>query len=123
MSLGKKSYVEATTMDDVVCERRYQMVLAGEATPFMVRWAKPASDPRGDWNCSYRIDWPHRPTVCRQAFGVDSVQALHLATMNVASELYTSEPPVFWREPDDMLGLPVASAIAHIEAARTKGRS
>lgn len=123
MSLGKKSDAEVSTMDEVVCERRYQMVLAGEATPFMVRWAKPAPDPRGDWNCSYRIEWPHRPTASRQAFGVDSVQALNLAMMNVASELYTSEPPVFWWEPDDVLGLPVASAVAEFEAARTKGRS
>ena len=108
--------------EDWICERTYQVVVNDEVKPFLVRWMRPAPDPVGDWSCCYRLEWPHRSHVDRKAFGVDSVQALYSAMQNAASELYTVEPSIFWFEPDDVLGLPVASSIADLEAERTKGR-
>ncbi len=108
-------------MSDWVCEREYNLIIDGEVKPFMVRWMKPTPDPLGSWSCVYHLEWPHRPHVERKAYGVDSTQALFLAMHNAAAELYTAEPPVFWFEPNDVLGLPVASAIADLESERTRG--
>jgi hypothetical protein len=108
--------------EDVFCEREFQILLGDEAKSFAVRWMKPVPDPRCDWSCTYSISWPHLPEKKRTIFGIDSVQALQLAMQAAATELYMSDPPVFWFEPDDILGLPVSSAIADLETARTKGR-
>ena len=108
--------------EDVVCEREFQILLGEEVKPFAVRWMKPVSDPQGDWSCISRVEWPHKAHVTGKTFGVDSVQALYLAMTRVAAELYAAEPPVFWFEPDDVLGLPVSPTIADLEAARSKGR-
>lgn len=108
--------------DEVVCERTYQVETEDGTRPVLVQWFKPRPDPRGDWACAYRIDWPNRDTPSRAAFGVDSTQALHLALQNAATELYIARPPVFFWEPDDDLHLPTASAITDLANARTKGR-
>ena len=111
-------------MSDVLaCERTYQMEIGGETRLVPVCWATPAPDPRGDWSCAFRIEWPHRPATFRKCYGIDSVQALVLAIQAVAAELYTAQPPVYWWEPDDVLGLPVPHDIADLEAARTKGHA
>jgi len=105
----------------VICERTYQMVLDGETKAVPVRWFQPQAD-RSDWNCQYEIVWPHQARRRRAVVGIDSVQALLLAMQSVAGELYDAEPPVFLYEPDDVLDLPPFESVAHLEAARTKGR-
>ena len=108
--------------EDVICERNYQTAIDGEIRPVPVQWMKPALEPTGDWSCTFRIEWPHRPERVRKCFGIDSVQALQLALDAVAVELYTAEPPVYWWSPNDILGLSVPEDSAHLEAARSEGR-
>lgn len=105
----------------VICERLFKQVLCGETKPLRVAWIQPVPS-ENDWACDYVIEWPGRPWRSRRIFGVDSAQSLLLAMKTVAGELYCAEPQVFWWEPDDVLGLPIAEDFSDLEAARTKGR-
>lgn len=109
-----------TTPAPIVCERSFQQIVDGAAVSFRVVWMQPVAD-GNDWACEYRIEWPDRTWKLRRIFGVDSTQALILAMQTAAAELYGAEPPVFWFEPDDTLGLPLSPGLADLEAAR-KGR-
>lgn len=60
--------------------------------------------------CEYRITGLSRP-IDRQAYGVDSVQAIELAFRIIGTDLNFSEERkaerLFWFEPNDSLGFPV----------------
>ncbi len=101
----------------VICERLFQMRLAETVCPVQVRWFQPTLT-QNDWCCDYIIEWPHRAATEGRAFGVDSVQALQLAMSSAGVQLYLENPPVFWFEENDRLGLPLMSASAELEAKR-----
>jgi hypothetical protein len=56
--------------------------------PVEVRIFVPEKGPM-DWSCRYEIGWPGRTRVFR-AYGIDSAQALVLATFMIGAELYCS---------------------------------
>jgi Domain of unknown function (DUF6968) len=45
-------------------------------------------EPRA-WSCRYEIDWPEGKEI-REAWGVDSIQAMFLALQAIGSDIYTS---------------------------------
>lgn len=48
----------------------------------------PVEDDLG-WGCRYDIGWPRKPRVST-VWGIDALQAVHLAMQKIASELYAS---------------------------------
>ena len=100
-------------------ERRYQTVVDGSLKSVRAIWYAP--EPRGvDWACPFLIEGEGFEPDVREAWGVDAVQALLLAMQAVSGRLYIHEPPIFWHDPDDDLGLPVSEPIADLRDARTK---
>lgn len=94
------------TAPPVICERVFQQIVAGEASPLRVAWRRPVED-RNGWACDYVIEWPDRPWRSRRIFGVDALQALLLAMKMASSELLEADPPVFWLDQaEGDLGLP-----------------
>lgn len=79
----------------------------------------PAGYPDEYW-CVYRIEGLSKPRTS-YAIGVDSMQALYLALMNIATDLYMSaegrEGQLSWLGGAD-LGFPVADSIADVVPRR-----
>ncbi len=94
----------------VVCERNFATMRGGEEVPITVRWFQPESDGQ-DHFCRFSIQIGTGEPYERQIYGVDSVQALLLAMETVGVDLYIQDPPVFWFNPGDDLGLPVVDII------------
>jgi hypothetical protein len=57
--------------------------------PVQVRIYVPVQQEK-DWACKYEIDWPERMR-SMAAYGIDSAQALVLATYMVGTDLYCSD--------------------------------
>jgi hypothetical protein len=57
--------------------------------PVPVSLFVPAED-GGAWRCGYEIGWPGEPRQSA-AWGVDALQALHLAMQKIAFDLYASD--------------------------------
>lgn len=78
-----------------------------------VRVSQPEPVP-GAWFCHYEIQWPHGRRA-GYGSGVDAVQALLIALMNIGAELYASEyherGDLYWTEPGDGFGFPAAKSI------------
>ena len=104
----------------IACERTYTLA-DGDKTPALVRWEVPGLDDRL-WGCTYTIQSAGAEVVRRRIFGEDGVQALQLAMSTAAVDLLLFEPPVYWFEPDDDLGLPIPEAVRDRADAREDRR-
>ena len=71
-------------------------------------------DRQDHWRCDYEIGWPEG---VRQGkgLGIDSVQALLVALMNIGAELYASDAhrsvKLMWDRPGAGYGFPLAPGI------------
>jgi hypothetical protein len=101
--------------EEVVAERDFR---TADDRTITVRILKPAPRETGEWGCEvvFAGALDRRTT----AYGVDSVQALFLALRLAGADLYTREPPVYWLDPDDDLGLPVPESIKDLRLARVR---
>lgn len=73
-----------------IASRILKLTTATEVVDVAVRIYLPAQESERAWSCRYEIDWPHGRWE-HAAWGVDSVQALHLALQMIGSHLYASE--------------------------------
>lgn len=68
----------------------------------------------GAWECRYDIGWPEGPR-SYAGWGVDSVQALLITLGMIGAELYSSSyhasGNLFWDEPGNGFGFPVAPTL------------
>lgn len=105
------------TLDDapvVAFERLFHTVSGAE-----VRVTAHVPVPDGpDFACDYVIRWPDRHHSHGRACGIDGLQALQLAQAKMAVELYGAEPPVYWLEPNDRLGLHLTPLLKTLEDKR-----
>lgn len=81
----------------------------GTESPVLVRFGRPEPDPApgGDWQCAFQIVGIGDDDV-QHAFGVDAVQALHLAFQAVGARLFAAQSrkqTITWLGMDD-LGFP-----------------
>ncbi|WP_210484374.1 DUF6968 family protein [Microvirga antarctica] len=67
-----------------------------------------------DWGCRYTIGWPNGIDA-RTIYGIDSAQALVLATQGIGSSLYASDyhktGRLRWVDPHQGYGFPVTKII------------
>ena len=101
----------------VAFERLFKTRCDGTEVAIPVEWFVPQSDAQ-DWSCAYVIRWPDRHHSHGRAYGVDGLQAVQMAQAKVALELYGAEPPVYWLEENDRLGLYLVPLMRDLEDGR-----
>lgn len=72
----------------IIGTRTLQVRLDGRVANVEIRIRLPIGHGRA-WSCRYEIDWP-ADRYESEAWGVDALQAVHLAMQKIASELYAS---------------------------------
>jgi hypothetical protein len=72
----------------IIGTRLLKIRFDGRAVNVEIRMRMPVGHDR-TWSCGYEIDWPddHYKS---EAWGVDALQAIHLAMQKIASDLYAS---------------------------------
>ena len=84
--------------------------------PVRIELSAPESDAKG-WRCNFTIGWPNR-TQKGFGAGVDGIQALSIAMMNIAAQLYTSsyhrDGKLQWDKPGSGYGFPIAKPLRHL---------
>jgi len=97
----------------VIASRVLKCRVQSDLIEVPVRVLQPESVP-GGWLCRYQIEWPNGRRA-GYGSGVDAVQALLIALMNIGAELYASEyherGELYWTKPGDGFGFPVAQPI------------
>ncbi|AYV48793.1 hypothetical protein CFHF_17595 [Caulobacter flavus] len=84
----------------------------------LCRWLIPEPHPKNGWRCEGQIVWPDGRVRSMAIGGEDSLQALRLAMMFVATELLTASEPVYLSAIDDDLDLPLPDVLADLVAER-----
>lgn len=96
-----------------IARRELEVISEGNKVTMEIRLFKPEPDDNA-WSCRYEIDWP-TGTKKMNAFGVDSVQAILLATQMIGAELYASQyhknGQLAWSAAKSGYGFPVTSSI------------
>jgi len=84
--------------------------------PVPVEIAAPTGSGKA-WRCAFTIGWP-RGTQAGYGAGVDSMQALSIALVNIATQLYTSPEhesgKLRWDKPRNGYGFPIVKPLRNL---------
>ena len=98
----------------MIATRALKLRSRGADIEIPIRLFAPRRSDHGDWFCRYEIDWPES-TEIRNAWGVDSMQAIVIALQMIGSDLYTStyhkSGDLMFERPGRGYGFPVPSNI------------
>lgn len=99
-----KSFVAPRTIRRIAARRVFQ---SPNGKPIVLTIGVPQPVPRSDWGCALQItglntSW-RRP---RYVFGIDGLQALHLAMKCAAAALESAQPKLAWLGEKGDLGMP-----------------
>ena len=104
MSTGRKPFVAPRTIRRIAARRVFK---APGGTPVVVTLGVPRPVPGSDWGCALQITglnsaW-RRP---RYVFGIDGLQALHLAMNCAGAVLESAQIKLDWLGQTEDLGMP-----------------
>jgi hypothetical protein len=102
--MGRKSFAAPRTIRRIAARRVFQ---SADGKPVVLTIGVPQPVPGSDWGCAVQItglnnDW-RRP---RYVFGIDGLQALHLAMKCADAVLASARPKLGWLGQEEDLGMP-----------------
>jgi hypothetical protein len=100
----------------IIATRTLTLSTAAGDQPVPIEINAPQVDGK-TWTCHFTIGWPRRAKTGYGA-GIDGMQALSIALMNIAAQLYTSPyhraGQLRWDKPGDGYGFPIAKPLRHL---------
>lgn len=108
----------------IIARRTLAAAIEGERFDVAVDIFEPQPDAEGaNWLCEYEVGWPATP-LRNTAYGVDSVQALHLALQMIGAEPYAGRPAALkdlvWLEPGQGFGFPLPPSLRDLAIGEDK---